>query len=280
MEPRDIWSKAEITAQVISAIFLPVALLFVGRIYDHREQERQQLEDNANRLTALIDHLSSDVPRERKLAITVTNYLANQGQLPEELVPVVTLVAIADEDQQVADSARETLTTAAQQQPELTTTIVQAARPTSNVDVNIRPAESEVERQAAAAQIVAEVVAPSSLTPLAAESPAAPTVEEDPAPPAANILRIAYIQYRSDLKKAEQLRNYLETQGISVPDIEQIANIETNDIRYSNSNEQNLAEQLKAKIKTNQGVEIDQLLDLSKSGYEAPSGQVEIWLKD
>ena len=255
MEARDNWSKVEIIAQVISAVFLPLALLIVGRIYDHRVQEQQQLEDNANRLTALIDHLSSEHPRERQLAITVTNYLANQGQLPEELVPVVTLVAIDDEDQQVSESARETLTTAAQRQPELTTAIVQSARPTSNVDTTVRPADSEIERQTAAAEVIADVVA---IPPTIATT----TLPNESEP---NSISIAYIQYRSDLTQAEQLREYLESQGISVPSIEQVTNIETNNIRYANSTERALANQLKAENPPTQGISINQLLELSRS---------------
>ncbi|MEM1241012.1 MAG: hypothetical protein AAGI45_14310 [Cyanobacteria bacterium P01_H01_bin.26] len=271
MEARDNWSKVEIVAQVISAIFLPVALLVVGRIYDVRQNQQQQLEDNANRLTSLIDHLSSEVPRERELAITVTHYLAAQGQLPEELVPVVTLVAIDDENQQVAESAREALSTAVQQQPELKTTIVESARPTSNPDSEARPDQSEITRQTAAAEVVAEVVA----TPATAAPETTSTQVIAP-----NDLKIAYIQYRRDRSQAEQLQTYLEAQGISVPAIEQTADIALNDIRYANRNDRTLAENLKTNLEADQDITIDQLINLSSTGYEVPQGQIEIWLKD
>jgi|SRR5262245_10878670 len=93
-------------------------------------------------------------------------------------------------------------------------------------------------------------------------------------------VRLVYIQYRSNKDQAQKVQQYLRENGVSAPGIEQVRTIKKNDIRYPNDADQALAEQLRARLEKNQGINIEQLINLSDAGYKVPSGQFEIWLKD
>ena len=63
--------------------------------------------------------------------------------------------------------------------------------------------------------------------------------------------------------------------------------IKNNDIRYANSSDRSLAENLRDFLKTEKDIQIKDiqiedknLIDLSTKGYKVPPGQLEIWLKD
>lgn len=95
-------------------------------------------------------------------------------------------------------------------------------------------------------------------------------------------IRLVYIQYKSDRAKAERLQKVLQDKGILAPGIEQVNGIKNNDIRYANSSERSLAENLRDFLKTEKDIQIEDknLIDLSTKGYKVPPGQLEIWLKD
>jgi len=125
-EPRDWWSKAEITTKIVSsvaAMFLPIALLIVGNQLTEEqkraEDSRQQAESQANRLPKLVEQLSSGNQTERKLTVQVAIYLANQGQLPKDLVPALVAVANTDNDPKIRSEVRSALANLAEQQPSL-----------------------------------------------------------------------------------------------------------------------------------------------------------------
>ena len=105
MEQRDTWYKAEVIAQIIGAIFIPFALFYVGAQYEAQQDLKRQSESRVNRLTSLIEHLSSSSPRERKLAFAIANYLMAQKQLPEKASGVLAIAATLEEDQ----DAKETI---------------------------------------------------------------------------------------------------------------------------------------------------------------------------
>jgi hypothetical protein len=95
-------------------------------------------------------------------------------------------------------------------------------------------------------------------------------------------IRLVYIQYKSDRAKAEKLQKVLQDKGILAPGIEQVNGIKNNDIRYANSSDRSLAENLRDFLKTEKDIQIEDknLIDLSTKGYKVPPGQLEIWLKD
>ncbi|KGF72260.1 hypothetical protein DO97_10930 [Neosynechococcus sphagnicola sy1] len=82
-----------------------------------------------------------------------------------------------------------------------------------------------------------------------------------------------YIQYKSNKELAEKLQKELQSKGVSAPGIEQ------NDIRYANTADKQISENLQAYLEKNQGIKIEKLIDLSTTKYRVPAGQVEIWLK-
>ncbi|MFC1825558.1 hypothetical protein ACFL9T_22840 [Thermodesulfobacteriota bacterium] len=120
---RDGWSKIEILAKITGAIFLPIVLLVLGNWYTNQQRieneanrEREKLSDsqqrNADRVTNLLRHLASPNQRERVLAIKVSQFLAQEKQLPAELVPVLVEVASKD-DIEASGAATEVLRIAA-----------------------------------------------------------------------------------------------------------------------------------------------------------------------
>src|SRR5262249_51798975 len=101
-EQRDRWTKAEVISKIISALFLPIALLWLGTWLTEQQrisdEKRSKAEGNANRLTTLLKSLSSDNARERLLATKVTEYFGTQDLLPSELVPVLVEISAKDPD--------------------------------------------------------------------------------------------------------------------------------------------------------------------------------------
>jgi hypothetical protein len=69
------------------------------------EEHRIMAENTANRLTYLLKNLSSDNWRERKMAVVISKYLAEQNQLPAELVQVLAGIAETDSSREVSDAA-------------------------------------------------------------------------------------------------------------------------------------------------------------------------------
>lgn len=89
-EPRDGWTKIDIGAKTIGAVFIPAALLVLARDYRQQDIQRgnevfrvQISQQNADRATNLLGHLVSDKPYERKLAVRMAEYLDQNQQLPQ-----------------------------------------------------------------------------------------------------------------------------------------------------------------------------------------------------
>jgi len=93
-------------------------------------------------------------------------------------------------------------------------------------------------------------------------------------------VRFVYIQYQSNKKQADELRDYLKTNGVEVPRLEKVQHISQNDIRYASDDQKQTAEALQKSLKENKKIQITRLIDLSQAGYHVPIGQFEIWLKD
>jgi hypothetical protein len=85
----------------------------LGNIYSNQqkriEEVRSANENTANRLTNLLKNFSSDNPRERKMAVVISTYLAERNQLPGELVSVLKDIAESDSNKDVSNAAIQSL---------------------------------------------------------------------------------------------------------------------------------------------------------------------------
>ncbi|MEM8717682.1 MAG: hypothetical protein AAGE84_00025 [Cyanobacteria bacterium P01_G01_bin.39] len=97
-------------------------------------------------------------------------------------------------------------------------------------------------------------------------------------------VKFTYIQYKTDQKIAEELRTHLRNQDVVTPRIEQINSIIQDDIRFSSESDRKSAEDLKKNIENflqEKNITKDfKLINLSKKGYQVPSGQFEVWLNN
>jgi hypothetical protein len=96
-------------------------------------------------------------------------------------------------------------------------------------------------------------------------------------------VKLTYIQYKTNLRIAEELRTYLQDKGVVTPRIEQVKSIKRDDIRFSSESDRKNAEKLKSEIekffREKHNITKDfELIDLSTRGYKVPSGQFEIWI--
>jgi hypothetical protein len=106
---RDALATTEVIVRMISLILIPILIWVLGAWYNNQqkqmEEHRIMAENTANRLTYLLKNLSSDNWRERKMAVIISKYLAEQNQLPAELVQVLAGIAETDSSREVSDAA-------------------------------------------------------------------------------------------------------------------------------------------------------------------------------
>jgi Tfp pilus assembly protein PilO len=106
---RDALATTEVIVRMISLILIPILIWVLGAWYNNQqkqmEEHRIMAENTANRLTYLLKNLSSDNWRERKMAVVISKYLAEQNQLPAELVQVLAGIAETDSSREVSDAA-------------------------------------------------------------------------------------------------------------------------------------------------------------------------------
>jgi len=93
-------------------------------------------------------------------------------------------------------------------------------------------------------------------------------------------VHLVYIQYEQRKDAAESLREVLQSRGKSVPDVEQVAGIPGNSIRYAGDGARDAAKELQSFL-SREGITIsdDNLIDLSPN-YQVSPGQFEIWLAE
>lgn len=93
---------------------------------------------------------------------------------------------------------------------------------------------------------------------------------------------IVFIQYQNgDQKRAlDQLKSELMSQGMSVPNLEQVEGKYANSIRYFSPDDLALAAQIKAIVESHNAdpEKSFEILDYSSAGYNVPQGQIEIWV--
>ena len=116
-EAKDGWDKIDVATKVISAlgsIAIPIALFVVGNRLSERQQLQSVAQLKADRVERMLVHLVSQNAEEKKLAVRVCDFLANQQQFPPELLPALTELATSDAREGYSASASDALQKAAQ----------------------------------------------------------------------------------------------------------------------------------------------------------------------
>lgn len=92
-------------------------------------------------------------------------------------------------------------------------------------------------------------------------------------------VRLVFIQYENQAELAKKIQSLLRKENVSAPGTERVPGIQSRSIRYFGPQDLNAAEKLQKLLQTKAGVSIEKLIDLSKSGYSVPKGQLEIWIQ-
>lgn len=132
----------------------------------------------------------------------------------------------------------------------------------SNADA--RPTQDEIAKQANISQTIAALDTKKSKS---NESTSLPGV------------RLVYIQYGSDQNLAKKVQSLLVTNKVAAPGTEQVQGVTRSSIRYSGAADKPAADLLRLLLMKEIGIDTDDMIDLSKSGYRVPSGQFEVWLR-
>lgn len=92
-------------------------------------------------------------------------------------------------------------------------------------------------------------------------------------------VRLVYIQYENNSKLAKEIQEGLTAAHVSAPGIERVSGIKDASIRYSDASDRVAAERLRDFIRSSKNVSINNMIDLSLSGYRVPKGQLEVWIQ-
>ena len=123
---KDNWEKFQIIGGVLAGVLVPIAIFLAGLAISSADRDNAQIASQAQRLTELIDHLSSDNKKEQLIAVEVANYLAETKQLPDVLVPSLTRIATHSEDSETAQAATQAVIRFAEQDSKAAQTVKQA----------------------------------------------------------------------------------------------------------------------------------------------------------
>jgi hypothetical protein len=91
-------------------------------------------------------------------------------------------------------------------------------------------------------------------------------------------VRLVFIQYENKADLAKNIQSLLGKENVSFPGTERVPGIQITGIRYSGLQDLKAAENLKKLIQTKAGGSIEKLIEVSKSGYIVPQGQLEVWI--
>lgn len=216
-EPRDNWSKAEIFfgAMVgIGGVAVPLVLALFGARISASQDETARVIRHSERLTSLIDPLSSDNPRKRSLASEVAGYLAQHGELPPELIPVLRNLTTDDPNAATAKAASEALARAEQRDPQLKTQVEESFRTIpARVYFHISKDEQRSDARSLAAQLIDKL----------GSDFVVPGIERKPGPKKSE-LRFFRSSERAD---AERVQQTLRQLGVNVELVDLSSRYET-----------------------------------------------------
>ncbi|MGK7937572.1 MAG: hypothetical protein AB4206_17535 [Xenococcaceae cyanobacterium] len=274
---RDIWDILDILVGKIILVAIPIVIGVVGNNISQSLQKGQ-----------LVDSLLDDLTTEKRqdIALIALDAAISPPKSEEESDQVVDIAKVVLKGRIV----QGTPSGQAQNQRKLDSStasiIIQKRKPQTGKDIVAAitiEALNELPSNKKLSLPNTEEVQPSEIT---AEQRQNAEVIEQTAEVIADVLpsdvKFTYIQYKTDLKIAEELRTHLKNQGVVTPRIEQINSIMQDDIRFSSESDRKSAEDLKSNIegflKTKNITTNFKLINLSKAGYQVPSGQFEVWL--
>ena len=216
--------RAKTYSEIFSAVVLPFVLAGIGYYFttkhDAREESIQQDQkvheeqrQDLERITQLMDRLTSSNPDQRTMALIILQNYANNCNLGRLIVPAV-LYGIQNQQPQVKKAASDALAIAAQTCPEFKQQIKVALASSSETRGNFQTV-------AAASPVIAQLV---------------PRV---------------YIHIRDESQRgaAQEVQKALENKNFVVPGIEKVNTGPTQtDLRYFDRNDQNLASSVVAAL--------------------------------
>jgi hypothetical protein len=91
-------------------------------------------------------------------------------------------------------------------------------------------------------------------------------------------IRLVFIQYENQIELAKRIQASLKQENVSAPGTERVQGIRSASIRYAGPSDRTAAENLQKFIQVKAKIKIEELIDLSQSGYRVPSGQLEVWV--
>ena len=141
-EPRDFWSKVDITLKAISGIAIPLSVFWIGHQHSIQQEQAATSKRQVELVNSLLGPITSENARQRELAIKVAGYLAAKNELPLELVPAMISLAQTDPESKTAQAASDALAQVETSSPQLRKNIDQAFRSgPARIYVHIRDAD-------------------------------------------------------------------------------------------------------------------------------------------
>lgn len=119
MEKKDLWDKLEIIGGMVAGIMIPIAIYLAGQAVSEADKHHARMALQAQQLTNMIEHLSSDNEKQQKIATEVANHLAEINQLPKELISTLTRIGAESEKSDIARSATQAVLAAAKNDAEV-----------------------------------------------------------------------------------------------------------------------------------------------------------------
>lgn len=92
-------------------------------------------------------------------------------------------------------------------------------------------------------------------------------------------VKLVFIQYENQDELAKQIQKSLSKDMVLAPGTEKVKGISKPSIRYSGPADLVAAQSLQKYLEAKTGNKINDLIDLSQTGYRAPRGQLEVWVK-
>ncbi len=123
---KDRWDKFQVIVAAFGGVLIPLAIFLAGVFISDAERDNATASLQAERLTDLIEHLSSNNPKQQLIAAEVAGYLAKAGQLPSELVPTLTRIAKQSDSSETALAATQAVVVAAEKNMETKIVVEQA----------------------------------------------------------------------------------------------------------------------------------------------------------
>jgi len=272
----DFWEKLKIATSFLSGVVLvaiPIVIqagasniaqsLETGRVIQELTTDLTRPSEKTRRDIALVALNSAIQPEKQCRVLWMWGCRPNASETDQVVsIAVILLKEFQDESEQAKQVIRQRML--AEEADNLISRIVRP-NAVSNPNPNIEVSREQADQTAQAAEIAANVLASS---------------ESQVTEPNFTNIRIVYVQYSSDVAKAEMIQKLLQEMGVNVPGLEQVNGIAENSIRYANSLDEDTANRLQALLVEGQGLSFVPAINLENSGYRVPNGQFEIWLKD